>query len=518
MMKGFTILAVFMTIGLVAANEADKYSSVPQNVNSGMLIKDYIKYRCLNGTNKTLNETNHRLELTFAVVQPVVSEVAHPDSHPQVPAGHIVHHVVPQPDQPMVVPTHEQPNVVVGHYSPNVMSADGMVKPAINKDQYGQPESASMPPGYKSFGSWGLYIGGNPADGYYSNYYKSIDNKPQVSGEPYKMVNQPVASFSPIVKQSGVSGGDYYPFAYSPAELNSGVPVHSSVSSYSPVGVSSYSAGVVPAYPSSGVSSYPPVGVASYQPNGVPVSYAQVSPAVEAPVAGVPSYSSADFYATKKIGKEVSKVNQQQQPQSSVKGGASHHQQQQQQAKGYSAFSGRSSHVYSQPQVVSYSVPVSSQIVGSQPGADGAFSPYGIHASTRYAVKPAVVSSSSYYQGMPVGYDSQIVSPGYKQQVYSSPQVGYYPMNYYGYPINQIHSSVMHVAPVVPSSSVSGSGSGSVVTEVQHQPAQAPQSPVQVGHAAVAQASPASPSMESQSMSQEQVVDKQEVDKSGVKQ
>lgn len=407
---------------------------------------------------------------------------------------------MPQQEHPVVPSMQEQPNVVVGHYAPNVMSADGVVKPVINKDQYGQPESASMPPGYKSFGSWGLYIGGNPADGYYSNYYKSIDNKAQVSGEPYKMVNQPVASFSPIAKQSGVSG-DYYPFAYSPAELNSGVPVHSSVSSYSPVSVSSYSAGGVPAYPVSSVSSYPPVvGVPSYQPSvGSPVSYSPVSPAVES-AGGVSSY--ADFYATKKIGKESSKVNQQ----AAVKGAP---QQQQQQAKGYSAFAGRSSQVYSHPQVVSYSVPVSSQIVGSQPGADGAFSPYGIHASTRYAVKPAVVSSSSYYQGVPVGYDSQVVSPGYKQQVYQAP-VGYYPMNYYGYPINQIHSSVMHVAPVAPSSSVSGS----VVGEVQHQPAQAPQSPVQVGHAAVAQASPAA-SLESQS-AQEQ--DKQETDKSGVKQ
>lgn len=34
-MKAILILAVFMTVGLVAANEPDKYTSVSQNVNSG---------------------------------------------------------------------------------------------------------------------------------------------------------------------------------------------------------------------------------------------------------------------------------------------------------------------------------------------------------------------------------------------------------------------------------------------------------------------------------------------------
>lgn len=352
----------------------------------------------------------------------------------------------------------EHPNVYVGHYSPSGVVGDQVVKPVVPKEQYGQPESASMPPNYRSFGSWGLYIGGNPADGYYSNYYKSIDSKP--SG-----VSQPVASFSPVVKQAS-SSGDYYPYVYSPAELSSGVPVHSAVSSYSPVG------------------------------------------SVVEPVSGVSSY--ADFYSTKGLGKANTKANP-----SGVKGSQSSSNQQQQ-VKGYSQFFGRSVGQVPQPQVVSYSVPVGSQIVGSQPGTEGAFNPYGIHASTRYAIKPAVVSSNSYYQGYPVNYDNQVVPQGYKQQVYSP--VGYYPMNYYGYPVSQIYPYGQNSPTVVSVSPAVSGSSSSVVSEVP-QPSvpvvQAPPSPVQVGHAAAAHAAP---SQEGQSV-QEQVVDKPDSDKpSGVKQ
>lgn len=393
----------------------------------------------------------------------------------------------------VVTPIQEQPSVA--HYSPSGAPVDSMVgaKPGImSKEQYGQPESASLPPNYRSFGSWGLYIGGNPADGYYSNYYKNVDTKPQVSGEPYKMVNQPV--FSPIVKQASAIGGDHYPFAYSPSEFHSGVPVHS---------ISSYSSNI-----GSGVGS-PAEGVDSVE---VPIAPTGVSSSVQSGVPqGVSSY--ADFYAMKKLGKDNGKVNP-----SGVKGSP------QQQIKGYSSFVGRTSSVpsYAQPQVVAYSVPVGSQIVGSQPGADGAFSPYGIHAATRYAIKPTVSSTSSYYQGAPVGYENQVapvVPQGYKPDVYpmAGQPVSYYPMNFYGYPINQISPSVQGSPSVVSSNVVHSPAQGSVMHDMV-QPAMAPQapaSPVQVGHAAAV--AHGSPGQESQTV-QEQVVDKSETDKSSIKQ
>lgn len=312
-----------------------------------------------------------------------------------------------------------------------------VASPAVRSvEQYGQPESASLPANYKPFGSWGLYIGGNPADGYYTNYYKALSNsvdQQQQSGEPVK----PTTALSPILRQASSSpyvGGDYYPFAYSPSELNSGArfavePVHSPVSPVQ-AGAQVYGA------PVSFDSSY---------------HYAnQVSPY-------------ADSYATKKVGSSFTQQKEVQVPAAPAKGYKSlvyvyppvgplsapiqpsqvHNQHQ------VSTQSHQTHYVQGQQApVVAYPVPVGSQIVGSQQGVDGAFSPYGVHAFTRYAVKPTVVhQDASYYYGTQGAQQL----PAYKQHVAHSPvpvsHAGYYPFGFYGYPLNQLHYSQGSIVP-----------------------------------------------------------------------
>lgn len=355
---------------------------------------------------------------------------------------------------PLEQPPHHHPSVA-SYYAPagliNVVGEQQAVNKPLgsavrNFEQYGQPESASLPPNYKPFGSWGLYIGGNPADGYYTNYYKSLGSSvdKQQAGEGAGVKPVSPAALSPLLRQAGSSpyvGNDYYSFAYSPSDLSSasrvGVdPVHSVPHSPAVPAVSPVQAGAqVYGSPASFESNY---GVSPY----------------------------ADMYATKKVGavyaqKEVKEVPA---------------------LKGYQprvyvyqpvmnspvaplgSAVGPSAQVQgSQQQVVAYPVPVGSQMVGSQPGVEGAFNPYGVHGFTRYAVKPTVVSQDpSYYYG--VSSPSQL--PAYKQQVYQSQQVGsssYYPLSYYGYPMSQLHYSQGSVVPQVGHS------------EVHHVPVQPPQ-------------------------------------------
>lgn len=344
----------------------------------------------------------------------------------------------------------------------------GANKPGVggvrNFEQYGQPESASIPPNYKPFGSWGLYIGGNPADGYYTNYYKALSNsvdKQQVGGEQVKPSQ--VASFSPVLKQASSSpyvGGDYYPFAYSPSELNSGrVPVDQ------------------------GVQSVPHSSVSVVQPQ-----------VYSAPVLPEPSgaYPYVETYATKKLGSSAFAQKEVKEPAAPSKG-----YQQSRLAYVYSPVASPvgpmamansvpsgvqpvQSVQQQQSQVVAYPVPVGSQIVGSQPGVDGAFNPYGIHAFTRYAIKPAVVSSDqSYYYSMPVSqfpaYKQQQVQPSGVQQM-----TAYQPLSFYGYPLNQLHYSQGSIVPsgVQQHYQVGGSGQpGEGSPVVQHGPVQS--SPVE---------------------------------------
>lgn len=305
-----------------------------------------------------------------------------------------------------------------------------------NFEQYGQPESAALPPNYKPFGSWGLYIGGNPADGYYTNYYKALSNSvdKQQSGEPVKPVvvaGSQTAAFSPVLRQASSSpyvGNEYYSFAYSPADLNSVGRV-----------------GVEPVHP---VPS-------QVVPNGQVVSPVQAgaqvygSPAAFESNYGVSPY--ADAFVTKKVGaayvqKEATKEVQ-------VAPAA---------PKGYQsrvyvypsvvgaplAAPVQAQQAAGQQQLVAYPVPVGSQIVGSQPGVDGAFNPYGVHAFTRYAVKPTLLAQDpSYFVQSP---NQQL--PAYKQQVYTpqSSAASYYPYgSYYGYPLSQLHYSQGSVGPSV---------------------------------------------------------------------
>lgn len=306
-----------------------------------------------------------------------------------------------------------------------------------NYEQYGQPESAGLPPNYKPFGSWGLYIGGNPADGYYTNYYKALTNsvEKQQTGEPVKPVGgvSPVggqtAALSPMLRQAGSSpyvGGDFYSFAYSPSDLNSGVPQQHQHPAHAPGVLSNL-----------GVFGAP---VVSSPGDGSSMSY------------GVSPY--ADAYATKKIGaayaqKEVQKeVSVQQQPSKGY-----------QQSRVYlypsspavqmAAPVPQAPQQHNQQSVVAYPVPVGSQIVGSQPGVEGAFGPYGVHAFTRYAVKPTVLNQdASYYYSYPSQQQYQAL-PAYKQQVYNAQQTGssYYPFSFYGYPLSQLHYSQGSITP-----------------------------------------------------------------------
>lgn len=349
-------------------------------------------------------------------------------------------------------------------------------------EQYGQPEPSPLPPGYKPFGSWGLYIGGNPADGYYTNYYKALANsvdKQQVTSvvepqagagvsavKPGTTSGQvaPVGSASPMYKQAVSSstpyvGSDYYPFAYSPVELNSGASpvVHSSVVSMVPqqapvVGgpqVSVYSAGSPSMDMNSHVLSYSTGSIAPemYATKRLGSVYAQKEvkePQTQqqiAPPSPAKGYYQSRFYSYQPVSQAPASTVGSQSSTQQAQVVPAHHQ--------HSATFQQHTQHPQQHQVVAYPVPVGSQMVGSQPGVDGAFSPYGVHAFTRYAVKPTVVSSSD--QGY---YYSQVYSPvghsysTYKQQVAASPgavvppAVGYgQPMNFYGYPTSQLHYS-----------------------------------------------------------------------------
>lgn len=381
---------------------------------------------------------------------------------------------------------------MVGHYAPAGMIQVVGTEQVVNKqqqpamvsgrsfEQYGQPEPSPLPPGYKPFGSWGLYIGGNPADGYYTNYYKALANsvdKQQVSGvvepqagagssavKPVTTSGQvtPVGSASPLYKQAMTSstpyvGSDYYPFAYSPAELNSGASpvVHTGVVSMVPqqqsvVGgpqVSVYSAGSPSFDMNSPVSSYSAGSVMPemYATKRVGSAYAQKEvkePQTQqqaVPPSPAKGYYQSRFYSYQPVAQSPGQVVNSQSSAQQAQAVPAHHQ--------HSGAYQQHHHQPQQHQVVAYPVPVGSQMVGSQPGVDGAFSPYGVHAFTRYAVKPTVVSSSD--QGY---YYSQVYSPvghsysTYKQQVAAAPAavvppaVGYgQPMNFYGYPASQLH-------------------------------------------------------------------------------
>lgn len=343
---------------------------------------------------------------------------------------------------------------VVGAEQPSGQAAP-VNKPAAgpvhSAEQYGQPESTGLPPNYKPFGSWGLYIGGNPADGYYTNYYKALSNsvEKQVGGEQaVKPVSgsssvSSTAALSPMLRQAGSSpygGGDFYPFAYSSSDFNTGrvmEPAH-----YAPVGpmISPVQAG------SQGCgsrvcleSNYPVVSSYAadlYATKKLGVAYGQKeAPVKEAPAAAQPQQQTKNFqsrvyvYPPAVSAAPVAPLVAQAQP------------------------------VAHAQQVVAYPVPVGSQIVGSQAGVDGAFSPYGIHAFTRYAVKPTVVNHQA-DQTYQYGVHSVQQLPAYRQQVYHSYGGSYYPLSYYGYPLNQLHYS--HGASVVPAS----------FEEYHHSPAQ----------------------------------------------
>lgn len=365
------------------------------------------------------------------------------------------HHQQQQLSPPQVPVVHQHP-AVASYYAPagliNVVGEQqpGVVgnKPVRAFEQYGQPESASIPPNYKPFGSWGLYIGGNPADGYYTNYYKSLGannvDKQQVGAVEQAVKPVSPAALSSVVRQAGsspyVGTNDYYSFAYSPSDLSSasrvnveqGSPVHSvPVGSHSPT-----------------VQVVSPVQ-AGAQVYGSPASF-------ESNYVGVSPY--ADMYATKKLGQAAFSQKEVVQRETSLPKGY--------QSRVYvypppvgqlaSPIAVPNSPVQvgqAQQQVVAYPVPVGSQIVGSQPGLEGAFAPYGVHGFTRYAVKPTVVSSdpSYYYGGVGSSSSHQAVQPAYKQQVYQSQSVvgsqGYYPFSYYGYPLNQLHYSQGSVVP-----------------------------------------------------------------------
>lgn len=326
---------------------------------------------------------------------------------------------------------------VVGAEQPVNQANKPGVSPVRGVEQYGQPESTGLPPNYKPFGSWGLYIGGNPADGYYTNYYKALSNsvekqQGEAAVKPSSSVSPPVsttAALSPMLRQAGTSpfgGGDFYPFAYSTSDFTSARLVE-------PLQYSSASPLVSPVQ-------------AGAQVYGSPVSFESNYPVVS-------SYA-ADHYATKKLGVAY---GQKEAPAKEAPAAV------QQPTKGYQ------SRVYVYPsvasaspvaplaasvqhnqpatqQVVAYPVPVGSQIVGSQAGVDGAFSPYGVHAFTRYAVKPALVS----HQQDQYGVHSSQQLPAYRQQVYHTYGSAYYPLSYYGYPLNQLHYS--HAGSLVPAS------------------------------------------------------------------
>lgn len=381
----------------------------------------------------------------------------------------------------------QQPGVVASNKPGQQQQPQGVVRAV---EQYGQPEPAALPPNYKPFGSWGLYIGGNPADGYYTDYYKQLGSsveKQQQQGQQAgdSQAVKPTSALSPLLRQasgaSGVSpfaGGDYYPFAYSVNELSSPVarnyqvvdqsvqpvavhhqsPVHAGAQVYgSPASFESNHYGVSPY---SGVESYAATKRLGY------AQQKEVSKAAELPLAQQPAkgYHQSRVYvgplsapvAFSPVAQPIGAVSSHPHPHPQQQHQHQYHHQQQQHQQ--------------QQQVVAYPVPVASQIVGSQAGVDGAFAPYGVHAFTRYAVKPTVVSGVEQTAGYHYGVSSQLPAT-YKQQAYSSvPNTHYYPsVGYYGYPLNQLHYSQGSIVPAVhggeqpiyhsPSASAIGGGS-----------------------------------------------------------
>lgn len=460
-------IAIIVLLSLASVSAVPSQPEQVSNVvNSGeyqlLGIRHQPPSELLDGTHLTISEVPYQLVpapgaqgvqgVQVISNAPVGQPTGVVDQSPAVPSAAGVVQSVPQ--QAGVEQHHGQHPAVASYYNApaGLVTVVGNEQANVNKppssvrgyEQYGQPEPAALPPNYKPFGSWGLYIGGNPADGYYTNYYKALSNSvdKQQTGEPVKPLGGQTAALSPILRQASSSpyvGGDYYSFAYSPADLNSvnrvGVdPVHHQV--------------------------VPQVLTANAVAAGAPVSPVQAgaqvygSPAAFETNYGVSPY--ADAFATKKVGaayaqKEVTKevplapgALKGYQPRvyvyppvvSSPVGplAAPVQYQQVQQA-------------VNQHQLVAYPVPVGSQIVGSQPGVDGAFNPYGVHAFTRYAVKPTVVNQDpTYYVQSP----SQQL-PAYKQQVYTAQTTGasYYPYgsSYYGYPLNQLHYSQGSVVP-----------------------------------------------------------------------
>lgn len=390
------------------------------------------------------------------VVEPAASSVEQPQQqqHHQVVHHQGVHHL------PAPVPSY----YAAGQAPAGMIQVVGNEqKPGVrSSDQYGQPESAALPPNYKPFGSWGLYIGGNPADGYYTNYYKalssSVSDKQQVGGESVKPSQ--TAALSPMLRQASSSpyvGSEYYPFAYSPAELNSGARV-----AVEPVPSSMYQqAGVKPSSFGPSIFDYPASIESPVVRSSAPSSEQQIG--VQQSQFGSPNFYSPEMYATKKIGSPSYAQKEVAAPQKEAVTSPKGYQSQQRvypypsPVVGQLAAPAVSSAVQQQvqpqqqvssvvggQQVVAYPVPVGSQIIGSQYGVDGAFAPYGVHAFTRYAVKPTVVSQDpSYYY---------VHAPNNKQQVYTTQAFGpnYYPVNHYGYPaVGQLHYSQGQVVPQV---------------------------------------------------------------------
>lgn len=297
-----------------------------------------------------------------------------------------------------------------------------------NFEQYGQPESAALPPNYKPFGSWGLYIGGNPADGYYTNYYKALSAS----------VNENKEKVSPsVLKASALaSGGEqaYYPYAYSQGDF---ATVHNQHPVIQPVS-SQYGA--------------PQYDVQGYDQHGADV-YSTRKGSAQVAAVPVPVHVVQKEVLSKGENKAYS------QPQSRV----------------YVYSPPVASHVVSpivtraqvqeqqQQQVVAYPVPVGSQIVGSQAGVDGSFYPYGVHAYTRYVVKPTLVGGQEpqhsvpqqpapadavYQQSQGVVYQTSQQQPQqFGNRVFYQP---YYTQGAY-YPVNpsQLHYSkvLQHYSP-----------------------------------------------------------------------
>lgn len=354
--------------------------------------------------------------------------VAQPVAHQHVPSHYAPVGVLPEPA------SFEQPRP--DSYFNAVPSTGAALKP----EQYGQPESSAIPANYKPFGSWGLYIGGNPADGYYTNFYKSLSESVEKQSA--------AGSVAPLLRQqpshqqaaSPYPGSDYYPFSYSPADFAVNSQPLGARNALAPLASADFYYGAAKGHSESSKSSHSKSSSQhqqqQQQEEQAPVksSPKNLSPVVKSAhsYAAAPSYYySAPVSGAPQVAQAVAPVVHKQ---------AAESQQQQQ-----------------QPQVVAYPVPVGSQIVGSQVGVDGAFYPYGIHAFTKYAVKPTVVSGPQ-----AAAYDApqllagayspaqfSVVQPSYKYAAYApfySPSY-YHPSSYYAYPANQLHYSNGLVVP-----------------------------------------------------------------------